>query len=148
VRRSATLSGGAPKARGVGARSNSPDAAPYSEAPFPVIALFCFYVVVWFLQVGWRIPPLGKIRIELLIAVVLIVILFIYQPVQPKQHAVSPRGVKIAVSWLLILLAIQVPLSANLELSWVVFVDRVCVCSWPRFWLRAASFARSRSAEH
>lgn len=125
MRRAATLSGGAAKARGVGARANSPDAGPYSEAPFPVIALFCFYVVVWFLQVGWRIPPLGKIRIELLIAVVLIVILFIYQPVQPKQHAVSPRGVKIAVSWLLVLLAIQVPLSANLELSWVVFVDRV-----------------------
>lgn len=100
-------------------------AAPYSEAPFPVIALFCVYVIVWFLQLGWRIPPLGKLRIELLIALALIVTLFMYRPVQPKQYAVSPGALKAAIVWLLILIAIQVPLSANVQLSWIIFVDRV-----------------------
>jgi O-antigen ligase len=111
--------------QGAAGASRHAGAVGHDEAPLAVLALFCVYVVIWFLQLGVRIEALGKLRVELLIGIALIAALIMRRPAMPARYPVTARGVKIATGWLLAMMLIQVPLSFNVQLSWTIFVDRV-----------------------
>lgn len=112
-----------------------------SDYPNPgnlVLLALCGYVIIWYLQLGFRIPALGKIRFELYYAASLSV-LAIASAFKHKVDLDCP-----AVKWaILFLLAIfiQVALSQNFELSWTIFIDRVVKFSFMAFFI--ISFVRS-----
>ena len=53
---------------------DEPGFAGYPHVPLAITLLFCGYVVVWYLQVGHRIPALGAIRFEFIYGAILTVI--------------------------------------------------------------------------
>lgn len=96
---------------------NRPD---YPHIPTFLLLLFCGYVVIWYLQLGYRKPALGAIRIEFLWAIVLSVYALIYMRPENFQNPLTP----VLVLYFLVIM-IQVPLSYNFDHSWNIFVDRI-----------------------
>lgn len=117
------------------------------DTPWPVMALFCVYVLVWFLQVGYRVPPLGKLRVEFLIGAVLIgMAIMVGRAASAKSlpkvpEVVSSRSVLRGATVLFICIAVQVPLSVDFNLSWTVFFDRVVKFGFMAVFI--ATFVRS-----
>lgn len=88
----------------------------------PLIGLLFFtYIGAHMLQVGIRSGFLGSIRFEFLVAASLLVMAAIYRtPIKfPKQNVTG------FLVFFLICVAIQVPLSVDVQHSWAIFVDRV-----------------------
>lgn len=117
------------------------------NTPWPVMALFCVYVLVWFLQVGYRVPPLGKLRVEFLIGAVLIGMAVMVgraaasKSVPAIPEVVSTRTVLNGAIALFVCIAVQVPLSVDFDLSWTVFFDRVVKFGFMGIFI--ATFVRS-----
>jgi putative inorganic carbon (HCO3(-)) transporter len=103
-----------------------------------VLLLFCGYVIIWYLQIGYRKPALGEIRFE-----------FIYAAALSALALAMALGTRIeldcpAVKWTILLflvIFIQVPLSHNFDHSWNIFIDRVVKFSFMAFFI--ISFVRS-----
>jgi putative inorganic carbon (hco3(-)) transporter len=78
------------------------------------------YVVLWYLQLAYRIPVLGVIRFEYIYAIILFITGLIFAP---KLELDSPL-IRLALL-LLLSMVIQIPFSQNIEVSYNVFIDRV-----------------------
>lgn len=102
-----------------------------------VLLLFCGYVIIWYLQVGYRIPALGAIRIELLWALMLTAIALL-SPDKPNYMQNPLSGI---VMLFFLCMAIQVPFSYVPEHSWNVFFNRVIKFAFMAFFI--VSFVRS-----
>ena len=87
----------------------------------PLIALLFFgYICSFLLQIGSRIDFFGVIRLEFLLAAILLVVSVSYNP----KVKYPPSNIKTLLFCYLFLVAIQVPLSVDISYSWGVFVDR------------------------
>jgi putative inorganic carbon (hco3(-)) transporter len=93
----------------------------YAEPPLPLYGLFLVYVLYIYLQIGYRVPALGDLRLELMLGAIL-------GPVALMRHFSSPiRGGGSVFGWaiaLLIAMGIMVPLSQFPGESWNVFLNR------------------------
>lgn len=103
-----------------GAREGAVSAplSEYPHVPLLVTLLFCGYVVIWYLQIGYRFPALGAIRFE-----------FIYAAVLTVVAVVSGVPLRSPLTGFLVLLFITmlagVPFSHDPTTSYNVFIDRV-----------------------
>ena len=100
------------------------------------LLMFCGYVIEWYLQIGYRIPALGAIRVELIYAVILTVIAFMFTP---KLDGYCPLTPYIILYFLVI--AVQIPFSYDFDTSWNVFIDRIIKFAFMSFFI--ISFVRS-----
>ena len=95
----------------------------YEYPPFsPAIAILFFgYVLAFFLQIGFRIDFFGAIRLEFLLAAALLfVTMFLRVPINyPKESLTG------FVVFFLFCVTIQVPFSADFDLSSSIYIDRV-----------------------
>ena len=109
----------------------------YPRVSNAVLLAFCGYVIIWYLQIGYRIPFLGAIRIEFIWALVLTAVAL--------MSSNGPKLMDNPLRWVVILLflamAIQVPLSHVPQYSWNVFIDRVIKFAFMAFFI--VSFVRS-----
>jgi O-antigen ligase/polysaccharide polymerase Wzy-like membrane protein len=90
----------------------------FPRVPLVYILLFAGYVIIWYLQIGYRYPALGTIRIEFLYAVILIILSFTV-----RTNFSNPLYIYLLV--FMFFLVIQLPLSQAYDYSKMVFVDRV-----------------------
>lgn len=92
----------------------------YAETNRVILLLFCGYIVIWYLQIGARIPILASIRFEYIYAVLLSVIALFSLG---KNYFNCPL---IFYGFLYyMILIIQIPISYDFETSWNVFIERV-----------------------
>jgi putative inorganic carbon (hco3(-)) transporter len=93
----------------------------YAEPPLPLFGLFLAYVLYIYLQVGYRVPALGDLRLELVLGAIL-------GPVALMRYFSSPvAGGGSVFGWaiaLLLAMGIMVPLSQFPGESWNVFLNR------------------------
>ncbi len=98
------------------------------ENQFPTISLavtllFNGYVIIWWLEVGKRIPFLGTIRIEFLTGASLAFLALFRYPTRNSANnhpSLIPRAI-----WLyLFVLMLSLPLSVDFDIAWNTFVDR------------------------
>lgn len=111
-------------------QSSKEDQYPYVNKY--IVLLACGYVIIWYLQIGHRIPFLGSIRFEMIYALCLSVIAVIL-PIKIDFH--NPL-----TKWIIlffIVTVIQVPLSYNVQFSWYIFVDRVVKFAFMAFFIIA-----------
>lgn len=103
---------------------------------FALLAFFA-YVNIWYLQVGIRVPALGAIRIEFLWSIFLILLIAL------KKEKVNLTDNPMAgiTIMLLLVMAIQVPLSVVPAHSWDVFFNRVIKFAFMAFFI--VQFVRS-----
>jgi len=101
-----------------------------------LLLLFCGYVFIWYLQIGYRMPFLGAIRFEFIYAAILTVLAILFTP---KLNLKSPVVPYVLLYFLVIV--IQLPFSYDFETSWNVFVDRIIKFAFMFFFI--ASFVRS-----
>jgi putative inorganic carbon (hco3(-)) transporter len=97
---------------------------------------FCGYVLIWYLQIGERVPALGAVRFEFIYAAILTVIAIF---LTPKIDANCPLTPLIVFYFIAIL--IQIPFSYDFDTSWTVFVDRIIKFAFMAFFI--VSFVRS-----
>ncbi len=109
----------------------------YPKVNDPVLLLFCGYVLIWYLQIGYRIPALGAIRIEFIWALVLTLIALL-APDKPNYLKNPLSGIVILF---FLSIAIQVPFSYVPDYSWNVFFNRVVKFAFMAFFI--VSFVRS-----
>lgn len=110
-----------------------PETAIKFREDYPRISLitllfFCGYVIIWYLQIGYRIPILGAIRFEFIYGIFLTVIAISY-----KTNFKVPL-----ISFLLLYfftLLIQIPFSYDFNTSWNIFRDRVVKFSFLAFFI-------------
>ncbi len=103
-------------------KPGKPEPPPaYDQQSTVVLIAFAAYVITWFMQLGSRVEFLGAIRFEFLLGIGLIVAaLFV-----PRQKPKVASNLYAYIAWFLVALLTQIPFSANVEYSWLVFVDRV-----------------------
>jgi putative inorganic carbon (HCO3(-)) transporter len=103
-------------------KPGKPEPPPaYDQQSTVVLIAFTAYIITWFMQLGSRVEFLGAIRFEFLLGVGLIVAaLFV-----PRQKPRVTSNLYAYIAWFLVALLTQIPFSANVEYSWLVFVDRV-----------------------
>jgi putative inorganic carbon (HCO3(-)) transporter len=93
----------------------------YPKFNIVLAALLFLYVAAFLLQVGTRVQWLGAIRVEFLVAAALLAVAMVYR--------VGKRDARTGIAWplsiFLLLVAVQVPLSVDVEHSWGIFLDRV-----------------------
>ena len=85
-----------------------------------VILSFCGYVIIWYLQIGYRISFLGTIRFEFIYAAFLS-LLAILTAGNVNLDCPVIKGIQL----LFLVMIIQIPFSYDFDVSWNVFVDRV-----------------------
>ena len=95
----------------------------YHQLSLPLVAFFCGYVVIWYLQIGDRITFLASIRFEFLYAATLSAIILL--SASRQQTGLTPIPLRTYLVAYFIVLMIQIPFSYNVEHSWNVFIDRV-----------------------
>lgn len=96
---------------------------------FALLAL-CGYVLIWYLQMGYRIPFLGKIRIEFISAAFLSVYA-IFSIGKIELNCPVIKGVLL----LYLAIVIQLPFAHDSFRSWNVFVDRIVKFSFMAFFI-------------
>lgn len=92
----------------------------YPAIPLGVLLLFCVYVLIWYLQVGARIPALGIIRLEMLWALVLTGIILTSNNAAFLENPLTGALLLFVASMLLSLL-----FSYDVAVSWNIFFNRV-----------------------
>lgn len=92
----------------------------FPETSSIVLLLFCGYVLTWYLQIGYRIEFLGKIRFEFIYAFCLGCIV-----VLQKNKFICDKKLVWATFLLYLSMIIQIPFSYDFNLSYNVFLDRV-----------------------
>jgi hypothetical protein len=92
----------------------------YPQVGKTILLLFCGYVIIWYLQIGYRMPALGAIRFEFLYATLLTGAAFLFTPKIDTDCPLIPY-----IVLYFIVIAIQVPFSYDFDRSWEVFVDRI-----------------------
>ncbi|MCP4744917.1 MAG: O-antigen ligase family protein [Desulfobacteraceae bacterium] len=92
----------------------------YQKTSLAVLLAFCGYVIVWYLQMGYRWPFLGEIRFEFLYAASLSVFAIFYTRIDSLRCPLT-----LYLFMYLALVFLYVPLSIDFDHSWQIFVDRV-----------------------
>lgn len=82
--------------------------------------MFCGYVLIWYLQIGNRIPFLGSIRFEFIYAGVLSVLAIFSNKLKGTTNPLSKY-----IVILFLCMIIQIPFSYDLDTSWNVFIDKI-----------------------
>lgn len=101
--------------------------AKYPSLGIPQIVLFNLLVLVWWLELGLRIPVFASMRFEFLLAGLLTFLAI----TKAASHRKSAAGVETnsditgCIVVYLIVLAISVPLAFDVNVAWEVFIDRV-----------------------
>ncbi|WP_339136539.1 MAG: O-antigen ligase family protein [Candidatus Electrothrix sp. GW3-4] len=97
----------------------------YFEYPYVskyILLIFCSYVLIWYLQVGTRINALGAIRIELIVASILIPLAF---TTHSKSNTKIQSPLLSAIVVYFLLLFIMTLFSYDFDRSWNVFFNRI-----------------------
>lgn len=99
----------------------------YTIVPKGIFAVFLAFVVFLYLQGGFRVPALGAIRFEALVAVVLLVTALTIRKPEPVRlrRRTPPSSIITWIIALFVLMLVHVLISADTALSWNIFVDRV-----------------------
>lgn len=97
---------------------------------------FCGYVVIWYLQIGQRMPFLGEIRFEFVYAFLLAIAAVVFTPKLDLQNPLLP-----VIFLYVIVIAVQVPFSYDAAQSYEVFVNRLLKFAAMTFFI--AAFVRS-----
>ena len=92
----------------------------YQSVPTLVLLLFCGYVIIWYLQIGYRRPELGAMRFEFFYAAILSLFALNYTSAANYQCPLTKHLILY-----FIVVIIQIPFSYNADYSWQVFVDRI-----------------------
>ena len=108
----------------------------YPHISKTLLLVFCGYVIIWYLQIGYRVPALGEIRFELIYASVLTALALF---VTPKIDIKCPLLPYVLLYFLVIV--IQIPFSKDFNTSWDIFLDRILKFSFMAFFI--VSFVRS-----
>ena len=108
----------------------------YPRISTPLLLIFCGYVIIWYLQIGYRMPALGAIRFEFIYAAVLSALAIFSTP---KFHTTSHLLPYIIMYFLVIV--IQVPFSYDFDASWEILIDRIIKFAFMAFFI--ISFVRS-----
>ena len=117
----------------------NPAEGPLVEHPHirkTLLLMFCGYVIMWYLQIGYRVPLLGAIRFEFIYAAVLTAFALLLTPKIDIKCPLLPY-----VLLYFFVIAIQVPFSKDFNTSWDVLVDRVIKFAFMAFFI--VSFVRS-----
>lgn len=106
------------------------DFPSYPDVPKLVLLVFCGYVIIWYLQIGTRIDWLGLIRIEFVVACLLIppALYFFANPdvdSDINSDVKNRSSLGILVIAFFILLAVMTIFSYDVQHSWQVFFNRV-----------------------
>lgn len=101
-------------------RANLEPQKQYPHVSNIVTLLFCGYVIIWYLQIGYRIPILGAIRFEFIYGAFLSFIVIFFADKTVMHSSLFPY-----VGLLFLCIIVQVPLSYDYETSVNIFVDRV-----------------------
>lgn len=91
----------------------------YPHVPTWLLLLFCGYVIIWYLQIGYRRPALADIRFEFIYAAVLSLFALNYTWLSSYDCPLT----KYLILYILVVV-IQIPFSFNVENSWQIFLDR------------------------
>lgn len=108
----------------------------YPRISTPIVAFFCGYVLIWYLQIGYRITALGAIRFEFWYAFVLAIVGMVFTPKIELNH----KLVACVLLYFFVLL-VQLPFSYDFVRSYDIFVDRILKFSALAFFI--ISFVRS-----
>ncbi|KAB0666485.1 O-antigen ligase family protein [Oryzomonas japonica] len=84
------------------------------------ILLLCGYVVIWFLEIGIRVPMLGSIRFEFIYASILIISSILFTPKLNWNCPLFPY-----IGLYFFVLVISLPFSYDFDRSIDVFLDRI-----------------------
>ena len=95
---------------------------PYDEVPLAFTGLFSVFFLVWFLQVGLRMPTLGALRIEFLLGGLLGVLSIV--ALATRTEPGHNRLGMFALLYL-VFLTVHLPLSQFLPVSWKAYMDWV-----------------------
>ncbi|WP_250658244.1 O-antigen ligase family protein [Alkalimarinus coralli] len=104
------------------------------------VYLTSLYIIVWYLQIGTRSSFLGAIRFEFILGAFLALSALFKQ----LQSSTATTSLTKCVYLFLFLMIIQVPLSASIEHSYNIFIDRAFKYSLLAVFI--ATFIRSPSA--
>jgi putative inorganic carbon (hco3(-)) transporter len=101
-----------------------------------LLFFFCGYVIAWYLQIGYRIQPLGAIRFEFIYAATLILIAFFFTPRIDTDCPIIPYVILYFIA-----IIVQVPFSSDFDMSFNIFIDRIVKFAFMAFFIVA--FVRS-----
>lgn len=104
----------------------------YQHVSLPILLLFCSYVIIWYLQVGTRISFLGTIRIEFLVASVLIPLAFVTH--SKSTINLNTPLLPIIVLYFLLLFLMTI-FSYDVQTSWNIFLNRVIKFAFMAFFI-------------
>lgn len=108
----------------------------YPHVPQWILLLFCGYVVIWYLQIGYRIKLLGSIRFEFIYAAILALLAIFSGGLARLKTPVLKY-----VILLFMAIIVSTMFSYDPEKSWTVFIDRVVKFSFMFIFISA--FVRS-----
>jgi len=98
--------------------------SPYPEVSTVITVLFNFYVFIWWLEIGKRVPFCAKIRLEFLVGAILGVLALYRFFSNPDRSKHNSDIATIIIIYLLVLL-ISVPLAVDVDVAWNAYVNRV-----------------------
>lgn len=97
---------------------------PYRNVSIAGLLLFNFYVIIWWLEIGKRIPFFAAIRFEFLLgAVVGLLALITY--VQKRGKKSDNGEVAFAALLFILVLFLSLPLAVNFETAWQAYINWV-----------------------
>ncbi|KAB0668512.1 O-antigen ligase family protein [Oryzomonas sagensis] len=99
---------------------NKIEITEYPDISLLSILLLCGYVVIWFLEIGIRVPMLGSIRFEFIYASILIVLSVLFTPKLNWNCPLFPY-----IGLYFFILVVSLPFSYDFDRSIDVFWDRI-----------------------
>lgn len=115
----------------VGAMTSPLVSAEYPRLGLPQILVFNLLIIVWWLEVGLRIPALGEIRLEFLLAVAATLMAIVRRLRGSNRRERLHRKIEgngdvaSCMAMLLVVLAIGVPFAIDTRIAWDAFFNRV-----------------------
>lgn len=107
----------------------------YPTLSTPLILLFNLLTIVWWLEIGLRVPALAAIRFEFLLAATVSVIALVRHWSKPRAavprtraraaSAATNSDITRCIVIYLLVLALSLPLAIDFDLAWNAFIDRV-----------------------
>ncbi|HEY6644771.1 O-antigen ligase family protein [Povalibacter sp.] len=105
--------------------------SPYPTLGLPQIVVFNLLIFVWWLEVGLRVPALGAIRFEFLLAAIAAAMAIMRlqsakrAPLQPRRGKVEDNSdITRCIVILLVVLTLSLPLAINFNVAWNAFFNR------------------------
>jgi putative inorganic carbon (hco3(-)) transporter len=112
-------------------RGAAPEDGGYDNIHWIVLSVFAVYVAAWFLQLGTRIKFLGAIRIELVLAIALVML----ATLTPRQKPGERSNLYAYIAWYYLAITITLTYSYDFANSWLIYVDRFVKFSFMAFFI-------------